>query len=61
MCPHFGSEVHEFYYMLPWALALIAGALTWILLLLAAWRLMKAHEKIAKSLGEIASKQLPKQ
>jgi hypothetical protein len=39
-----------------WLIFMLGAAVTYVIMLIAGWRLMKAHEKIADKLSDIANK-----
>jgi len=55
MMPTYGFAGAEIIFLLVWLLFLLGGIAGWIVLLVAAWRLMRAHESVAESLKVLAA------
>jgi hypothetical protein len=55
----FGIGGFEIGFVLIWLLFFIGGIAGWIVALIALWRIMKAHEKLAMGIEYLASKMNP--
>ena len=51
-----GTFFNPKFFTLIWALGLIGTTVAYIVLLITAWRLMRAHEKIADKLNDILNR-----
>lgn len=56
MMPTYGFAGAEIVLLLVWLLLFLGGIGGWIVFLIAAWRLMRAHESVAESLKALAAK-----
>lgn len=61
MMTPFGVGGFEIVFFAIWLLFVLAGIGGWLALVVALWRLMKAHESLARAVKEIAAESRPRE